>query len=99
VILYQKDVQGIARRAEMSLLLLWFVRPPETWTPRGLTHSRLQLVRDRTREWQRLGVPRQMSARCDGMQLRLNLDGAELGWCGRYLMEPARPALDPGIDG
>ena len=48
------DAQWIARLAEMGLLRPSFVPPPEIRALRGLTRTRLQLVRDRTREWQRL---------------------------------------------
>jgi transposase len=48
------DAQWIARLAEMGLLRPSFVPPPEIRALRDLTRSRLQLVRDRTREWQRL---------------------------------------------
>ena len=48
------DAQWIARLAEMGLLRLLFVPPPEIRALRDLTRTRLQLVRDRTREWQRL---------------------------------------------
>jgi transposase len=44
----------IARLAEMGLLRPGFVPPPEIRALRDLTRTRLQLVRDRTREWQRL---------------------------------------------
>src|SRR5262249_22108309 len=49
------DAQWIARLAEMGLLRPSFVPPPEIRALRDLTRTRLQLVRDRTREWQRLG--------------------------------------------
>jgi transposase len=48
------DAQWIARLAEMGLLRPSFVPPPEVRALRDLTRTRLQLVRDRTREWQRL---------------------------------------------
>ena len=48
------DSQWIARLAEMGLLRPSFVPPPEIRALRELTRTRLQLVRDRTREWQRL---------------------------------------------
>jgi transposase len=48
------DAQWIARLAEMGLLRASFVPPPEIRALRDLTRTRLQLVRDRTREWQRL---------------------------------------------
>ena len=48
------DAQWIARLAEMGLLRPSFVPPPEIRALRDLTRTRLQLVRDRTREWQRL---------------------------------------------
>jgi len=48
------DCQWLARLAEMGLLRPSFVPPPEIRAPRDLTRRRLQLVRDRTREWQRL---------------------------------------------
>jgi transposase len=48
------DCQWIARLAEMGLLRPSFVPPPEIRALRDLTRARLQLVRDRTREWQRL---------------------------------------------
>jgi transposase len=47
------DAQWIARLAEMGLLRPSFVPPPEIRALRDLTRTRLQLVRDRTREWQR----------------------------------------------
>ena len=50
----QKDAQWIARLAEMGLLRPSFVPPPEIRALRDLARTRLQLVRDRTREWQRL---------------------------------------------
>ena len=50
----QKDAQWIARLAEMGLLRPSFVPPPEIRALRDLTRTRLALVRDRTREWQRL---------------------------------------------
>jgi transposase len=48
------DCQWIARLAEMGLLRPSFVPPPEVRALRDLTRTRLQLVRDRTCEWQRL---------------------------------------------
>jgi transposase len=48
------DCQWIARLAEMGLLRPSFVPPPEIRALRDLTRTRLQLVRDRSREWQRL---------------------------------------------
>jgi transposase len=48
------DAQWIARLAEMGLLRPSFVPPPEIRALRDLTRTRLALVRDRTREWQRL---------------------------------------------
>jgi transposase len=48
------DAQWIARLAEMGLLRPSVVPPPEIRALRDLTRTRLQLVRDRTREWQRL---------------------------------------------
>jgi transposase len=48
------DAQWLARLAEMGLLRPSFVPPPEVRALRDLTRTRLQLVRDRTREWQRL---------------------------------------------
>ena len=48
------DAQWIARLAEMGLLRPSFVPPPEIRALRDLTRARLMLVRDRTREWQRL---------------------------------------------
>ena len=50
----QLDAQWIARLAEMGLLRPSFVPPPEIRALRDLTRARLQVVRDRTREWQRL---------------------------------------------
>ena len=50
----QKDAQQIARSAEMGLLRPSFVPPAEIRALRDLTRTRVQLVRDRTREWQRL---------------------------------------------
>src|SRR6202012_6287628 len=48
------DAQWIARLAEMGLLRPSFVPPPEIRALRDLTRARVHLVRDRTREWQRL---------------------------------------------
>jgi len=48
------DAQWIARLAEMGLLRPSFVPPPEIRALRDLTRTRAALVRDRTREWQRL---------------------------------------------
>lgn len=48
------DAQWIARLAEMGLLRPSFVPPPEIRALRDLARTRLQLTRDRTREWQRL---------------------------------------------
>ncbi len=48
------DAQWLARLAEMGLLRPSFVPPPEVRALRDLTRTRLQLVRDRAREWQRL---------------------------------------------
>jgi transposase len=48
------DAQWIARLAEMGLLRPSFVPPPEIRALRDLARARQQLVRDRTREWQRL---------------------------------------------
>jgi transposase len=48
------DAQWIARLTEMGLLRPSFVPPPEIRVLRDLARTRLQLVRDRTREWQRL---------------------------------------------
>jgi transposase len=48
------DAQWLARLAEMGLLRPSFVPPPEIRALRDLTRTRLQLVKDRTREWQRL---------------------------------------------
>ena len=61
------DAQWIARLAEMGLLRPSFVPPPEIRALRDLTRTRLQLVRDRTREWQRLeklleGIPVKLSS-------------------------------------
>ncbi|HWG63897.1 MAG TPA: IS110 family transposase [Streptosporangiaceae bacterium] len=50
----QLDAQWIARLAEMGLLRPSLVPPPEIRALRDLTRARLQVVRDRTREWQRL---------------------------------------------
>jgi transposase len=50
----QKDAQWIARLAEMGLLRPSFVPPPEIRALRDLARTRLQMVKDRTREWQRL---------------------------------------------
>jgi transposase len=49
-----KDAQQIARLAEMGLLRPSFAPPPQIRALRDLTRTRLQLVRDRTRQWQRL---------------------------------------------
>ena len=48
------DAQWLARLTEMGLLRPSFVPPPEIRRLRDFTRTRLQLVRDRTREWQRL---------------------------------------------
>jgi hypothetical protein len=48
------DAQWIARLTEMGLLRPSFVPPPEIRALRDLTRTRLMLVRDRSREWQRL---------------------------------------------
>jgi transposase len=48
------DAQWIARLTEMGLLRPSFVPPPEIRALRQWTRTRLQLVRDRTAEWQRL---------------------------------------------
>ena len=48
------DAQWIARLAEMGLLMPSFVPPAEIRELRDWTRARLQLVRDRTAEWQRL---------------------------------------------
>jgi transposase len=48
------DAQWIARLAEMGLLQPSFVPPPEIRALPDLTRTRLQLIRDRTRQWQRL---------------------------------------------
>jgi transposase len=48
------DAQWIARLTEMGLLRPSFVPPAEIRALRDLTRTRLQLVHDRTREWQRL---------------------------------------------
>jgi len=48
------DAQWIARLAEMGLLRPSFVPPPQIRALRDLTRTRAALVRDRTREWQRL---------------------------------------------
>jgi transposase len=48
------DAQWIARLTEMGLLRPSFVPPPEIRELRDWTRARLQLVRDRTAEWQRL---------------------------------------------
>ncbi|HEX6519606.1 MAG TPA: transposase [Streptosporangiaceae bacterium] len=53
----QKDAQQIARLAEMGLLRPSFVPPPEIRALRDLTRTRGQLLKDRTREWQRLEKP------------------------------------------
>lgn len=50
----QKDAQWIARLAEMGLLRPSFVPPPEIRALRDLTRTRLQVLKDRTCEWQRL---------------------------------------------
>jgi transposase len=50
----QKDAQWIARLAEMGLLRPSFVPPPEIRALRDLARTRLQVLKDRTREWQRL---------------------------------------------
>jgi transposase len=49
----QLDAQWIARLAGMGLLRPSFVPPPEIRALRDLTRGRLQMARDRTREWQR----------------------------------------------
>jgi transposase len=48
------DAQWLARLAEMGLLRPSFVPPPEIRALRDLARTRAQMVRDRTREWQRL---------------------------------------------
>jgi transposase len=48
------DAQWIARLTEMGLLRPSFVPPAEIRALRDLTRTRLQLVRDRSAEWQRL---------------------------------------------
>jgi transposase len=48
------DAQWLARLAEMGLLRPSFVPPAEIRALRDLARTRVQLVRDRTREWQRL---------------------------------------------
>jgi transposase len=48
------DAQWLARLAEMGLLRPSFVPPAEIRALRDWTRTRLQLVRDRTAEWQRL---------------------------------------------
>jgi transposase len=48
------DCQWLARLAEMGLLRPSFVPPPPVRALRDLTRTRLHLVRDRTRQWQRL---------------------------------------------
>ena len=48
------DAQWLARLAETGLLRPSFVPPPEVRALRDLTRTRLQLVGDRAREWQRL---------------------------------------------
>src|ERR1700743_169223 len=48
------DAQWIARLAEMGLLRPSVVPPPAIRALRDLTRTRLMLVRDRSREWQRL---------------------------------------------
>jgi transposase len=48
------DCQWLARLAEMGLLRPSFVPPPEIRALRDLTRARQQLVRDRSRVWQRL---------------------------------------------
>jgi transposase len=50
----QLDAQWLARLAEMGLLRPSFVPPAEVRALRDLTRARLQAVRDRTRQWQRL---------------------------------------------
>jgi hypothetical protein len=44
----------LAKLTERGMLRPSFVPPPEIRALRDLTRTRLQLVRDRTREWQRL---------------------------------------------
>ena len=50
----QKDAQQIARLAEMGLLRPSFAPPPEIRALRDLARTRVQVLKDRTREWQRL---------------------------------------------
>src|ERR1700748_3243190 len=50
----QKDAQQIARLAEMGLLRPSFVPPPKIRALRDLARTRVQVMKDRTREWQRL---------------------------------------------
>ena len=77
------DAQWIARLAEMGLLRPSFVPPPEIRALRDLTRTRLQLVRDRTREWQRLeklleGRPGQAVVR--GVLAGQDQDGPRSSW-------------------
>ena len=48
------DAQWLARLAEMGLLRPSFVPPPEIRALRALCRSRVHMVHDRTRAWQRL---------------------------------------------
>ena len=48
------DAPWLARLTEVGLLRPSFVPPAEIRARRGLTRTRLRLVHDRTREWQRL---------------------------------------------
>jgi transposase len=50
----KEDARWIARLTEMGMLRPSFVPPPEIRALRDLTRTRLQLLKDRTREWQRL---------------------------------------------
>ena len=50
----KKDAQWLARLTEMGLLRPSFVPPQAIRALRDLTRTRLQLLKDRTREWQRL---------------------------------------------
>ena len=93
------DAQWIARLAEMGLLRPSFVPPPEIRALRGLTRTRLQLVRDRTREWQRL------EKLLEGALIKLSSVGVAPGQGqdrprhpGGARRRPARPQ-DPGRTG
>jgi transposase len=87
------DCQWLARLAEMGLLRPSFVPPPEIRALRDLTRTRLHLVRDRTRLWQRL------EKLLEGALIRLSsavgaMAGNQSAW--RILEAIADGERDPG---